>query len=107
MCEFERLAASLKELEWRGDSLVSRYEPVALQIRPDVDKQLENIRSSYSSLLATARQIHSRLLESLAKFEQYEQLLASIGDNLAERGRRLEAEAAAPIPDLQTARERL
>ena len=48
-----------------------------------------------------------RLLESLKKFEQYEALLESIGDNLSARQQQLEEEAAEPIPDLDTAKRRL
>ena len=58
MSEFESFSASLRELERRGQSHVERYEDVSPEVRQEVDKQLDNIRSSYSSLLATAQQIN-------------------------------------------------
>ncbi|XP_043244080.1 nesprin-1-like [Amphibalanus amphitrite] len=107
MSEFESFSDSLRDLERRGHSQVERYEEVSPAIRQEVDKQLDNIRSSYSSLHATAQQINTRLLESLKKFEQYEALLESIGENLSARQRQLEQEVAEPIPDLETAKQRL
>ncbi|XP_043237695.1 nesprin-1-like isoform X2 [Amphibalanus amphitrite] len=107
MSEFESFSDSLRDLERRGHSQVERYEEVSPAIRQEVDKQLDNIRSSYSSLHATAQQINTRLLESLKKFEQYEALLESIGENLSARQQQLEQEVAEPIPDLETAKQRL
>ena len=51
--------------------------------------------------------LQTRLLESLKKFEQYETLLESIGENLSAQQERLEQDLAEPIPDLETARRRL
>ena len=57
MSEFESFSESLHELERRGHSHADRYEEASPAVRQEVDKQLDNIRSSYSSLHATAQQI--------------------------------------------------
>ena len=58
MAEFELFSESLRDLERRGRSQVERYEEVSPAVKHEVDKQLDNIRNSYSSLHATAKQIN-------------------------------------------------
>lgn len=54
------------------------------QIKPTIEQQLNNVQESYNSLLHTAKQIKSRLDESLEKFLEYERTLESIMVNLNE-----------------------
>lgn len=80
--EIQNFQANLNDVKSKGQVQISRYVSGTPNIQEVVDKQLDNVQSSYDSLLKTALQIKSRLLESLVKFKEYEATLEDIMKNL-------------------------
>lgn len=79
-----RYQSTLDDLKAKGYRQIDRYVSTSPNIRPTIEHQLSNVQESYNSLLHTARQIKTRLDESLAKFQEYEDTLESIMANLDE-----------------------
>uniref|UniRef100_A0A8D8Q2T6 Nesprin-1 n=1 Tax=Cacopsylla melanoneura TaxID=428564 RepID=A0A8D8Q2T6_9HEMI len=69
---------NIDELKEKGKKQIERYEASNPEIRPAIQLQLDNVQESYNSLLETANQIKNRLLDSLNKFQEYEDALNSI-----------------------------
>lgn len=68
---------------------------------------MKNVQDSYDSLLNTAVQIKNRLLESLAKFKEYEDTLDVIMRNLDALEPVVMEEVEVPITNLKTAQNHL
>lgn len=84
MAEIQKYQANIDDLKAKGHNQIARYEASSPKIRSIVETQLKNVQDSYDSLLNTSVQIRNRLQESLAKFEEYENILDSIQKNLEE-----------------------
>lgn len=84
MAEIQKYQANIDDLTAKGHNQIARYETSSPKIRSVVETQLKNVQDSYDSLLNTSVQIRNRLQESLAKFEEYENILDSIQKNLEE-----------------------
>ncbi|XP_028967016.1 nesprin-1 [Galendromus occidentalis] len=59
-----------------GQALIDAYEASAPQTAETVSQQIDNIRESYTSLLAAAIKIQSRLENALEKFRAYEKMIS-------------------------------
>ena len=75
---------TLDNLSAKGHCQIERYLTTTPHIKQTIEQQLSNVQESYNSLLDTAKQIKSRLEESLEKFMEYERTLESIMSNLDE-----------------------
>lgn len=84
MMEIQKYQSNIDDLKAKGYNQIARYESTSAKIRSAVEMQLKNIQDSYDSLLNTSVQIRNRLQESLAKFEEYENILDNIQKNLDE-----------------------
>lgn len=82
MNEIQKYQSNIDDLKAKGYNQIARYEPTSPKIRSIVETQLKNVQDSYDSLLNTSVQIRNRLQESLAKFEEYENILDTIQKNL-------------------------
>lgn len=84
MIEIQKYQSNIDDLKAKGYNQIERYEDSSPKIRSVVETQLKNVQDSYDSLLNTSVQIRNRLHDSLAKFEEYENILDSIQKNLDE-----------------------
>lgn len=82
--EIEQYKDVLDDLKDKGLKQILLYESYNPTIKNAIETQLKNVNESYNSLLSTAVQIKVRLNESLAKFNECENVLASIMKNLDE-----------------------
>ena len=73
----------LAEVKDKGLGQIAKYSSVRPEIRPMIERQHQNFQESYNSLLQTATQIRNRLLDSLAKFQEYEDALDAILQNIS------------------------
>ncbi|XP_070139488.1 muscle-specific protein 300 kDa isoform X14 [Drosophila kikkawai] len=105
--EIQKYQTNLDDLNAKGQAQISRYESSTPTIRPVVESQLKNIQDSYNSLLQTSVQIKNRLLESLAKFQEYEDTLDSIMRNLEAYEPIIQTELDAPATSLELAQNQL
>lgn len=80
--EISKYKNNLNDLTNKGQAQIKKYKDSAPNVQSTINKQLTNVQDSYDSLLNTAEQIKNRLLESLAKFKEYEDTLDSISKNL-------------------------
>lgn len=80
--DIQKYQGTLDEVKAKGHSQIQRYVKTTPSIENTIETQLGNVQDSYNSLLHTAVQIKNRLLESLAKFKEYEDTLESIMNNL-------------------------
>lgn len=90
--------SNLDDLKVKGQKQIERYESSNPDIRNSIQLQLDNVQDSYNSLLETANQIKNRLLDSLQKFQEYEDALDNIWKVLEE----LEPEVMAPYVEPTT-----
>ncbi|XP_032294435.1 muscle-specific protein 300 kDa isoform X26 [Drosophila virilis] len=105
--EIQKYQTNLDDLNAKGQAQIKRYEPTTPGIRPTVESQLKNIQDSYNSLLQTSVQIKNRLLESLAKFQEYEDTLDNIMRNLEAYEPIIQTELDAPATSLELAQNQL
>nr|XP_016945201.1 nesprin-1 isoform X29 [Drosophila suzukii] len=105
--EIQKYQTNLDDLNAKGQAQIKRYENSTPAIRPTVESQLKNIQDSYNSLLQTSVQIKNRLLESLAKFQEYEDTLDSIMRNLETYEPIIQTELDAPATSLELAQNQL
>ena len=84
MKEIQNYQKTLDDVKAKGHGQIERYVKEAPAIKDTIEKQLSNVQESYNSLLQTAVQIKNRLVDSLAKFKEYEDTLESIMQNLDE-----------------------
>ncbi|EDW28702.1 GL18807 [Drosophila persimilis] len=107
LSEIQKYQTNLDDLNAKGQAQIKRYESTTPAIRPTVESQLKNIQDSYNSLLQTSVQIKNRLLESLAKFQEYEDTLDSIMRNLEAYEPIIQTELDAPATSLELAQNQL
>jgi len=107
LVEIQKYQTNLDDLNAKGQAQIKRYESSTPAIRPTVESQLKNIQDSYNSLLQTSVQIKNRLLESLAKFQEYEDTLDSIMRNLETYEPIIQTELDAPATSLELAQNQL
>lgn len=105
--EIQKYQANLDDLKAKGQSQIERYEPTTPAIRATIETQLKNIQESYNSLLQTSVQIRNRLHESLAKFQEYENTIASIMRNLDEYEPIITSEFDEPPTNIEMAQTQL
>jgi nesprin-1 len=101
--EMTNYQATLKDINAKGLALIVRF-PSTKDI---TEKQLENLKASFDSLLSTAHQIKARFLDSLAKFEAYENTLEDISKNLNKWEPEVSKELEIPITNVDGATKRL
>ncbi|XP_025834538.1 nesprin-1 isoform X2 [Agrilus planipennis] len=82
--QIQKYQTELDDVKSKGHGQIEKYKLIAPEVKNVIEKQLSNVQESYDSLLQTAVQIKNRLLDSLAKFKEYESILQSIADNLDE-----------------------
>lgn len=105
--EIQKYQSNLDDLKAKGQCQIERYEPTSPAIRNTIETQLRNIQDSYDSLLNTSVQIRNRLQDSLAKFEEYENTLDSIGNNLNEYEPIISTDLEQPAVTLEMAQDQL
>lgn len=105
--EIQQYQKNLDDVKAKGHGQIERYVKTTPGIKDAIGKQLTNVQDSYNSLLQTAVQIKNRLLDSLAKFKEYEDTLESIMQNLDEYEPILSEESEKTPSSLQEARQQL
>lgn len=84
LADIQKYQTNIDELRGRGQAQIAKYEHCNPYIRTTIETHLKNVQDSYDSLLKTSIQIKSRLEDSLAKFQEYEDTLDDIDRKLAE-----------------------
>lgn len=107
LTEIQKYQEILDELKLKGHSQINRYVDANPAIKSTIETQLQNVQDSYNSLLNTALQIKNRLAESLAKFQEYENILESIMKNLDTYETEMTQEVDAPLDSLTSAEQSL
>lgn len=107
LTEIQNYQEVLEELKLKGHSQINRYVDANPAIKATIETQLQNVQDSYNSLLNTALQIKNRLAESLAKFQEYENILESIMKNLDTYETEMTQELDAPLDSLTSAEQSL
>lgn len=105
--EIQRYQTDLDDLREKGRAQIDRYVGTTPNIQTAIEKQLKNVQDNYDSLLNTAIQIKNRLLESLAKFKEYEDTLDIIMRNLDALEPVVMEEVEVPITSLKSAQNHL
>lgn len=105
--DIQNYQSTLADVKAKGNAQIERYVSEAPGIKDSVEKQLTNVQDSYNSLLQTAVQIRNRLLESLAKFKEYEDTLESIMKNLDTYEPIINEELEKPVNNLKEAHAQL
>lgn len=82
--DIQKYQANIDGLRSRGKGQISKYEHCNPYIRTTIETHLKNVQDSYDSLLKTSVQIKSRLEDSLAKFQDYEDTLDDLDKKLAQ-----------------------
>lgn len=106
IAEIEKYTNVLDDLKAKGNGQIGRYVAANPDIKHVIETQLQNVQESYNSLLNTALQIKKRLAESLVKFQEYENTLASIMKNLDAYEPEIAQEMEAPLDTLDAAKVR-
>lgn len=104
--DIQKYQTTLDDLKAKGQGQIDRYISSTPSIKGLINKQLLNVQDSHKSLLTTALQIEKRLLESLAKFKEYEDTLESIMTNL-DSYEPMITELDVPVESLQHGKEQL
>lgn len=105
--EIQKYQSTLDDVKGKGYGQIEKYVNSAPAIKDTIEKQLNNVQDSYNSLLQTAIQIKNRLVDSLAKFKEYEDTLESIMQNLDEYEPIVAEEIEKPIENLNDAQTQL
>lgn len=105
--EIQAYQSTLDDVKNKGRGQIGRYISTIPQIENTIEKQLKNIQDSYESLLHTGLQIKTRLIESLAKFQDYEDTLESIMQNLDKWEPEICQTLDAPIDNFEASSKRL
>ena len=82
MSEIHEYQSTIDDARSKGNEQISKYVKSKPSIKQTLEKQHQNIQESFNSLLQTGAQIKNRLQDSIAKFNEYEETLDSIGRNL-------------------------
>lgn len=80
--DIQKYQTNIDDLRSRGQEQIAKYEHCNPYIRTTIETHLKNVQDSYDSLLKTSVQIKSRLEDSLAKFQEYEDTLDDIEKKL-------------------------
>lgn len=104
--DIQKYQGTLDELKAKGHGQIERYSATPA-VKEAIEKQLQNVQDSYNSLLHTAVQIKNRLLDSLAKFKEYEATIDSISQNLDVYEPMIDEEMEKPINNLAEAKDLL
>lgn len=107
LSEIQQYQKNLDDVKAKGHGQIERYARTTPSVKETIEKQLNNVQDSYNSLLHTAIQIKNRLLDSLAKFKEYEDTLESILQKLDEYEPIITEEVEKPVINLSGAREQL
>lgn len=107
LTEIQNYESVLDELKEKGQTQIDRYKESNSSIEPTILSQLQNVRDSYNSLLNTALQIDNRLSESLTKFQEYENTLESILNNLGIYEPEVQNEQQTPLDTLENSEKSL
>ncbi|VEN42511.1 unnamed protein product, partial [Callosobruchus maculatus] len=105
--DIQKYQCNLDDVKAKGYGQIEKYVKAAPGIRDIIEKQIDNVQDSYNSLLQTAVQIKNRLVDSLAKFKEYEDTIESIMKNLDEYEPRVMEEVEKPIESLKDAQIQL
>lgn len=105
--DIQKYQSTLDDVKAKGHGQIKRYVASTPAIQATIEKQLKNVQDSYDSLLHTAIQIKNRLLESLAKFQEYEDTLESIMRNLDTYEPVICQELDTPVTNLKEAQQQL
>ncbi|KAJ8984006.1 hypothetical protein NQ317_006860, partial [Molorchus minor] len=105
--EIQKYQSTLDDVKDKGYGQIERYVKSAPAVKDTIEKQLTNVQDSYNSLLQTALQIKNRLLDSLAKFKEYEDTIESIMKNLDEYEPVISEEVEKPVEDIKDAQSQL
>jgi len=105
--EIQHYQTDLDDLREKGRAQIDRYVGTTPNIQATIEKQLKNVQDSYDSLLHTAIQIKNRLVESLAKFKEYEDTLDSIMRTLESLEPVVMEEVELPVSSLSEAQKRM
>lgn len=82
LTDIQKYQINIDDLRSRGQGQISKYEHCNPYIRTTIETHLKNVQDSYDSLLKTSVQIKSRLEDSLAKFQEYEDTLDDLDRKL-------------------------
>ncbi|ODN01313.1 Nesprin-1 [Orchesella cincta] len=105
--EIQAYQSTLDDVSSKGHRQISRYINSIPTIENTILKQLKNVQDSYESLLHTGIQIKKRLVESLAKFQEYEDTLESILNNLDELEPEIQEKVQNPVDSIDASSQRL
>jgi len=105
--EIQAYQSTLDDVKSKGQAQINRYITTIPQIDSTISKQLKNVQDSYESLLHTGLQIKKRLIESLAKFQEYEDTLESIMQNLDKWEPEIFETLESPIENIEASSQRL
>lgn len=105
--EIQAYQQTLEDVKSKGRRQVERYVGEQPSVQTTIEKQLKNVQDSYDSLLHTGHQIKKRLMESLAKFQEYEDALESIMQNLDKWEPEIDHNLEEPIQNVDASSKRL
>ena len=80
--EIHEYQSNIDDAKAKGNQQAVKYRVLKPEMKATLDKQHQNIQESYNSLLQTGAQIKNRLQDSIAKFQEYEDTLDSVSNNL-------------------------
>ena len=100
MNEMKAYQSTLDDVRAVGEELGQKTEGGSSEQKGVIEKQHHNIQESYNSLLQTATQIKNRLTDSLEKFEEYEDTLKNILDNIGKMEEEIEDLVSRPVANL-------
>jgi nesprin-1 len=82
MKEIHEYQSTIDDAKAKGNQQSTKYKKIKPEMKSTLDRQHQNIQESYNSLLQTGAQIKNRLLDSISKFQEYEDTLDSVARNL-------------------------
>lgn len=82
MAEIHEYQATIDAAKAKGNEQAAKYKKLKPEMKSTLERQHQNIQESFNSLLQTGAQIKNRLLDSISKFQEYEDTLDSVSQNL-------------------------
>ncbi|XP_060527804.1 muscle-specific protein 300 kDa isoform X12 [Cylas formicarius] len=101
--QIQNYQSTIDDVKDKGYGQIKKYVASAPGITDTIERQLNNVQESFTSLLQTAVQIKNRLSDSLAKFKEYEDALESIMRSLDEYEPIVSHEIVKPVESLEEA----
>ena len=101
MGEIKDYQGTLDVVREKGNAQIAKYVYSRPDIRATIEKQHQNFQESYNSLLQTGTQIKNRLLDSLSKFQEYEDALDSILKDLETLEPQIKEDVDKPIEEIE------